>query len=188
MADPITLSTVGAIALTEGIKFLYKQAGEVLKWWMKRRDAKEAPAEPDETAAVDVKLPDVFGGQLSEPKIHFKALERLGGELWELRKDFSEYADEIAKVDTKDEDLLKRIDALRKMLEAVYQQRITFEGEQRSSSGPLVEGRIDVEEVAGYVAAIRAKRISRGKVTAEVEAERVEEGGQVIGVEVDEIS
>ena len=40
MVDPLTLSTIGAVALTEGIKFLYEQAGEVLKRWRERKDAR----------------------------------------------------------------------------------------------------------------------------------------------------
>jgi len=40
MSDPDTLSAavIGSAALTEGIKFLYRQAGEILKRWRERRD------------------------------------------------------------------------------------------------------------------------------------------------------
>lgn len=33
MSDPLTLTVVGTIVITEGIKFLYSQATEVLKIW-----------------------------------------------------------------------------------------------------------------------------------------------------------
>ena len=47
MADPFTLAAVGAVAITEGIKFLYGQAGDVIKWWHQRKAAgKSASAEP----------------------------------------------------------------------------------------------------------------------------------------------
>ena len=39
VADPFTLAAVGAVAITEGIKFLYGQAGEVLKRWRERKAA-----------------------------------------------------------------------------------------------------------------------------------------------------
>ena len=39
MADPFTLGAVGAVVLTEGIKFLYGQAGEALKRWRERKAA-----------------------------------------------------------------------------------------------------------------------------------------------------
>jgi len=124
---------------------------------------------------------------LSAPHSHFDAVERVEEQLRELRKDLSDYADGIELVDVKDQNLLKRIDALRQILEAVYQQRITFKGEQRPPSGPVVEGRIDVEEVAGYTAAVRARQIFGGTVRAEANARRVEPGGQVIGVDTDSI-
>jgi hypothetical protein len=51
----------------------------------------------------------------------------------------------------------------------------------------VVEGHIDVEQVAGYAAAVRARRITSGRVEAEAEAKRVESEGEFIGVDVDEI-
>ena len=44
MPDPVTLAAVGGFALTEGIKFLYGQAGEALKHWQERKKAKAAAA------------------------------------------------------------------------------------------------------------------------------------------------
>ena len=74
MADPLTLTGVGVIALTEGIKFLYGQAGEALKRWRERKAAgKNADVEP-----VEVELPsDAFAGQLEQPQLHLDAVERL---------------------------------------------------------------------------------------------------------------
>jgi len=186
MLDPLTLSAIGAVAITEGIKFLYGQTGELLKRWRERRDAaKDTSIQLNKTEPADVELPLVFEGQLSAPQIHFDAVERVEEQLRELRKDLSDYADGIELVDVKDANLLQRVDALRQLLEAVYQQRITFKGEQRPPSGPVVEGSIDVEEVAGYTAAVRARQIVGGTVRAEAKARRVEPGGQVIGVDAD---
>ena len=57
MVDPLSLSAIGAVALTEGIKFLYEQAGEVLKRWRDRKDAgaKAAPAQLDTTESAEAK-------------------------------------------------------------------------------------------------------------------------------------
>jgi hypothetical protein len=188
MLDPLTLSAMGAVAITEGIKFLYGQAGEILKHWRERKDAaKDASIQLNKTEPIDVKLPPVFEGQLSVPQIHFDAVERVEEQLRRLRKDLSDYADGIELVDAKDTSLLQRIDALRQLLEAVYQQRITFKGEQRPPSGPVVEGRIDVEEVAGYAAAVRARQIVGGTVRADAKAKHVEPGAQFIGVDTDSI-
>ena len=194
MAEPITLAAVGAIVLTEGIKFLYNQCGEVLKHWRDRRDAaKKADAanqkieQPKPIEPVNITLPDAFVGQLASPQIHYDAVEELEEQMRDLRKELSSYTDGTDLIDTSDEELLKKTDALRRILEAVYQQRLTFKGEQRPSSGPLVEGHIDVETVKGYVAAVRAKRILDGHVRADVKANSVENAGQVIGVDVDTI-
>lgn len=186
MVEPITLAMVGTVALTEGIKFLYTQAGEVLKRWRERREAAESgAASSDDTAQIDIELPDAFEGQLSEPKIHFDVLERLEEDLRETRRSLSDYADDIEKVNKNDEDLLVKTDALRRLLEATLQERITFKGEQRPPSGPIVQGRIDVDEVAGYAAAVRTKRITSGHVKGEAKAKRVE--GEFIGIDADEI-
>lgn len=188
MLDPLTLSAIGALAITEGIKFLYGQAGEILKRWREHKDAaKDASTQLNKTEPLDVKLPPIFEGQLSAPHIHFGAVEWVEEQLRELRKDLSDYADGIELVDVTNENVLQRVDALRQLLEAVYQQHITFKGEQRPPSGPVVEGRIDVEEVAGYVAAVRARQIVSGTVSAEAKARRVEPGAQFIGVDIDSI-
>jgi hypothetical protein len=188
MVEPITLAAVGTVALTEGIKFLYAQAGEVLKRWRERRDAAESDdAPPDDTARMDIKLPEAFEGQLSEPKIHFDVVERLDKDLRETRNGLTDYAQDIEKVDNSHEELLAKTDALRRLLEAVLQERITFKREKRPPSGPVVEGHIDVDEVAGYAAAVRAKIITSGHVKGEARASRVQQGGEFVGVDADTI-
>jgi len=188
MVEPITLASVGSVALTKGIKFLYAQSGEVLKRWRERRETVESGTSSlDDTARIDAKLPNVFEGQLSEPEIHFDVVKRLGQELQETRRSLSDYADDIEKVDNNDQELLAKTDALRRLLEAILQERITLKGEQRPPSGPVVEGHIDVEEVAGYAAAVRAGRIAGGHVEAVSKQERIESGGQVSGIDLDEI-
>jgi len=184
MADPFTLTGVGVVALTEGIKFLYGQAGEALKRWRERKAAgKNADVEP-----VEVELPsDAFAGQLEQPQLHLDAVERLEQELRDLRAAVADYAQGIDEVDPGSEELLQTADALRLAMEAVYGQRITFAGEPRPPSGPFVAGEANVDEVLGYVAGLRARRIIGGSVTGRVTAKRVGPGGQAIGLEVDTI-
>ena len=190
MLEPLTLSAFGAVALTEGIKFLYAQAGEVLKRWRDRKDAAHGTAsasQPPPAESVDVRLPAVFEGQLSAPQIHFEAVHRLEAQLREGRKDLSDYAEGIEAVDPANDNLLRRIDVLRRLLEAIYQQRLTFQGEHRPASGPVVKGRIDVGEVAGYAAAVRARVIASGQVTGEATSQRVAPEGRFITIDVDTI-
>lgn len=185
MADPLTLSAVGAVALTEGIKFLYGQAGEAIKRWQQRKAAKASAVDPE---AVKVELPsDAFEGQLKEPKLDLAAVGRLENELRDLRKALAEYADGVDEVDPKNKQLLETVDGLRRAMEAVYGQRIAFKGEPGPPSGVAVVGEAKVDEVFGYVAGLRAKRIISGSVTGKAEAKIVHSGGEAIGVEVDTI-
>ena len=190
MTEPI--SALGAVALTEGIKFLYTQAGEILKRWRERQDAaKQAATQPNQTEPVQVNLPpSVFEGQMSAPIIHFDKVEPLAEPLKNLRRDLSDYADGIETVDVTDENLLQTIDAFRKVLEAVYQQRLTFKGEPQPSSGsPMVESEIsDVKQIAGYVAGVRAKNVKAGTLRGKIgQVEDVKQGGTVAGVDVGDI-
>ena len=181
MADPLTLTAVGAVVLTEGIKFLYQQAGEVLKRWRERKDAgKSATTEP-----AEVELPSTaFDGQLERPQVNLEAVERLEQDLRDLRAAVADYAQGIDNVDPRNEQLLQTTDALRHAMEAVYGQRITFLGEPRAASGPSAVGEANVDEVLGYVAGLRASKIVGGSVTGRVTAKRVEAGGQAIGLDV----
>jgi len=190
MPDPITLSALGAVALTEGIKFLYEQAGEALKRWRERKDttARDAKADLPQEESVVVKLPPVFEGQLSTVQIHFDAVERLEKQLLELKRGLSGYADGSEVMDSSDKALLEQIDALRQLLEAVYQQRITFKGEQRPPSGPVVEGHIDVQEVEGRVGGVIARTIGgSAHVKGDANVGTVKQGGEASGVTVDTI-
>jgi hypothetical protein len=189
MPEPITLAVVGSALLSEGVKFLYSQAGDILKRWRERKEAAaEGEAQSSEGAEpVGTQFPPIFEGTLTRPVIHFDAVERTEGELRDLRRALSDYAEGIENVDHNDEELLETTDALRRILEVVYRQRITFKGEQRAESGPLVEGEVDVDQVAGYAAAVRARTIDSGRISGRLRATRVEAGGSAIGVDLDTI-
>lgn len=181
MLDPLSLSALSASALTEGIKFLYGQAAELLKRGRERSEeaAEEAPAQHD-TPPLE--------GQLEPLHLYPEVLEELKPQLRELRGLLHDYVDEIEEVDPANPDLLKTADALRQALEAIYGQRITFRGEKRSVSGPMVKGTIDVRVVAGSAAAIRARAVTgSSSLRGEVHADEVKAGGEIRGVDIDEV-
>jgi hypothetical protein len=186
MADPVTLAAVSAVALTEGIKFLYGQAGEALKRWQEQKKAKIAAAATPQP--VPVTLPaTAFEGQLKNPQLHLEAVERLEPDLRDLRAAVLSYVEGIDDVNPRDEQLLLKIHALRQAMEAVYGQRIAFIGEPGSPSGAEVIGEAKVGEVLGYVAGLRAKRIVAGSVSSRLEADKVGPEGQAVGLDVDTI-
>jgi len=197
MPEPLTIAAVGAIVLTEGIKFLYGQATEVLKRW---RDRKEAAAKGDTAAAeaaarVTLESPPIvegkplIEGRLAPPVIDFEVVERSAETLGDLRRGLAPYADVVdpKPIDAQNEQLTETADAVRQLLEAVYRQRITFQGEQRPASGPVVEGELKVDQVLGDAAAVRARVIASGYVLGRVQAGTVGPGGRISAVDADTI-
>ncbi len=176
--EPITLAVVGATVLAEGIKFLYSQAGEAIKRWHDRRD------EP-----VPVVAGAPVEGKLGAAKIEPAAMERLEGEIVELRRALAPYVDDVAPatVDPSNAHLIEVAEGLRRSLEAVLGQRIRFKGETGEPSGPLVEGEVNVDDVLGYVAGVRARSIEAGVVRGTVRTTTVGSGGQAVGVDLDDI-
>lgn len=183
MADPFSAAALGGVVLTEGIKFLYRQAGEVLKRWRERREA-------DGTNVEDARLRPPEGlleGTVEQVEPQDDHADRLEEELRQARRLLADYAEGIEIPKPGDHLVAEQADALRRLLEAVYGQRITFRGEQRPPSGPLVAGEIDVKQVAGEATAVRAKVISSGEARGSAKAERVEEGGKLSAVDIDRI-
>lgn len=181
--EPLTLAALSGAALAQGITFLYTQAGEILKA-RRERKAKaansEVPIAPTAAEAVE--------GTLKAVTPDWTVVEELADELRELRQRLSDYLEGgIEAPDPSDETTLRTTDALRRAVELVLGQRITLKGEQRAEGDPVVAGRVEVAELRGYAAAVRAAWISGGRVTGEATVETVHEGGQVIGVDAHQI-
>jgi len=181
MVDPFSLGALGAVAATEGIKFLYGQATEVIKRWRDRKAGNQAEAE----TPIPLAGAEILEGELAPPKIDFEAADRLHEDIKQLASVLGNYANGLEDPDPNDRDLADAADGLRQALEAVYGQRITFKGEDRDPSGPVVTGRVDVETVAGDVAGVRARLVRSGRITGEARATKVEAGGKLSGVDAD---
>ncbi len=164
MIEPISLTAVGLFALTEGVKFLYTEAGELLKH---RRERKEGARK--EGAGPELRPPaDLIEGAVDPVRPNDERLERLADELNKRRKSLTDYADDVEAVDPSDVALLKEVDELRRLIEVIYGQRITFKGEQREPSGPLVEN-----EVRAMEAKIRGSRVGVVESSAAGEIKQV---------------
>lgn len=168
--DPITLAGITAVALSEGVKFLYEQAGEVLREFRERR------------AATTALPPELFEDTSGERVADLDAVAELEPELRVLRRDLSEYGQGVDLVDPRDAEVVALADALRRTLEAVYGTPIVFRGETRAD-GARVRGEVDVKEVRGYVAGVRARSAAAGNVTGTVRADSVERGGEAVGID-----
>ncbi|GAA3346119.1 hypothetical protein GCM10020358_55870 [Amorphoplanes nipponensis] len=175
MADPFTLGAVGGVVLSEAIKFLYGQAGELIKLRREKRVKKTTTDAQVFATPTELQEPD------PELAAHFEP------DLRELRHALADYADGVDPVETSDRALIDAVGALRNILEIVYHRDLTLRGESRQTANADVTGEARVREVAGYVAAVRAGRLVSGSVRGRLEAERVEAGGEAIGVDVDSV-
>jgi hypothetical protein len=181
------MGTYGVPFFTETVKFLYGQATEVLKARRERKREGESGIdhEPQITPITPEEIPDIFEGQLGPLQVDFEALDRVADGLNDLRKEIGDYAQGIEVIDPKDQDMVVKVAAIRELLEVVYSQRITFKGEQRESSGPLVHGSVRVKELAGDATAVRSGLITGGTVIGQAEAEKVSSSGRLVGVEAE---
>lgn len=187
MPDPITLTLVGTVVLTEGIKFHYGQAGELIKRWRDRKDA--AAADTSKKIETPLKAdPNIFNGTVAPLVADAERLQSLEPQLRQLRSALADYADGIEPVDVQNNNLIAIADALRQQLETIYGQRLTFKGEQRQPSGtPLVIGTAEVKSVAGLAAGVIAGAITVGEIRGSLKADMVESGGIAAGVKVDKV-
>jgi hypothetical protein len=150
--DGSTFSTVESATLTQGVAFLYAQAGELLRRRRQTRDHAAATRErqdPENDNAVTapsrapgtevlppLRLPAAIfepsSRTTSEPRA--ETLDRLGGDLLQARRDVEEYVLGTAEFGSKS-DGLEAADRLRRILEEVYDAAVTFRGEHRPVGG-----------------------------------------------------
>jgi hypothetical protein len=177
----VALGAAGALALTEGVKFLYAQAGEALKWWRERKDKKDAAPEIKQIEALPP--PAAFPDAEAGADLNSETADSLVDELRDLGNALSGYVTGIEEVDPTDLDLMQTVDAFRNAVEAVTGRRYTFVGEVRDSR-PEATGEANIDEIKGDVAGLRARSIVAGRATGRVTGKTVDEGGVAIGLDV----
>lgn len=187
--EPISLGLIGGVALTEGVKFLYAQVGDLLKRWRDSRREKQAE-NGIETLAIDTILPPVLGGQEISTEVSLNYIDANSSELAQLRSRLSNYADDTLEVDPHDPELLTHIDDLRILLEDAFTRRLTFVGElNRPPSGiPIIRGEAKVRDATDVdIAGIEADVIDSNVAiegTADVQTAR---GGKITGTRIGRI-
>lgn len=177
------LAGVVTTALTEGIRFLYQQAQELIGSWRADRTAEVTGAPPPV---------GVFLGELrlvpDDPSVldeHAGAFDTLLTSPGLVRLTLGH------AVDPDNEDQMRAAAALRALLETVSGRRITFVGESgRDTSGTtVVRGEAEATVVRGLLAGVDADEIESGaRLTGHVKADEVEQGGAAYGVKARKIS
>ncbi|MFE6175300.1 hypothetical protein [Streptomyces sp. NPDC056464] len=182
------LATLGTTALTEGIRFLFDQARALLD--RRRGDQEGGGAATDESGDGVVQLPPAaFAGTLDTRRLDEEALTESVAALRQLRTALFPFIDDEDSVQPGDVELLQRVDQLRRLLEAVYGQRITFvtEAGERPASGTVIDTRIDIKEINAEVIGVSVGRVSGGRFTTRIHGENVGPGGRVVGFQADSV-
>ncbi len=141
---------LGGAALTGGVKFLYDQVSELLKRRRERKEAakngSEPPAAPEQPITSEVLV-----GEL-RPTIDDSILEARIDELLALKKQLLEIGEGEREADPADAAVIRDFEQLRALLEAIFGQRITFEGESdRPPTGSAIAVTMKTENVDGEV-------------------------------------
>ena len=167
---------VTGVVLKEGVKFLYAQAGEVLRAWRKRKQDPKSPPPtvlkpPDE---VSVGRPDPLPNPVNDEMLD--SLQEL--------KDAAEAVKDGA-VDADSSEARAVIANLRELLEASLRAPITLKGEAPRSVD-IRDIEVTVKTVEGRVRAVTARLDKlRGNIEhVRVRADDVKKGGDVSGVEL----
>jgi hypothetical protein len=182
MPDPLTLAALTAAALTEGIKFLYGQAGELLK---RRRERKDAERKGLRAPSLDIPMieNDIVAGQLTSIAVNEDILDQRGDQLEILSEKLGLYDRGVYPIDPTDDELIARAEALRGLLELAYGQRITLKGENREATGSSVSVDVIVRRVEGELTLAEVDQVGEGgHVDAKGNVDTVAEGGKMIGV------
>ncbi|SDO03702.1 hypothetical protein SAMN04487981_10828 [Streptomyces sp. cf386] len=182
------LATLGTTALSEGIRFLFDQARVLLD--RRRGDQEGDGAAADESGDGVVRLPpEAFAGTLDTRRLDEAALTDSVAALRQLRTALFPFVDDADAVQPGDAELLQRVDQLRRVLEAVYGQRITFVTEvgERPASGTVIDTRIDIDEINAEVIGVSVGRVSGGSFSTEIRSKNVGPGGRVVGFRADSV-
>jgi hypothetical protein len=171
MVEPFSLGALGAIALTDGIKFLYAQAGEILK---RRRERTAAP----------VPAPGLLEGELAPLQLDPAAVDDRAGELRRLRRRLTEIVEDIEPAEETDTEVVEATLALRRTIEEIVGQRITFRGEQREPTGTTITGTVRARTLDGRAAGVDFAGTPAGEIRGEVIADSAGENADIAGVRI----
>ena len=181
MADPLTLAVLGGLVATEGVKFLFSQASDVLKAWRERRAKKAAGEKVADQLEVPVKASEALDAAPTSEEVDLAVIEQQNKALLELIGRVAPFATDLADVDVADVALGEAAGELRAILEAAYGQRFTFRGEDRERTGARVSVQQILGEITGGSVVGADATVATGHLEVDQQVESVGEGGSVTG-------
>ena len=173
MVDPVTLTVLGSWTAAEGIKFLYGQAGELIKTWRENRKSAEAKVPIKESPALE--------GAPNSDTANLAVVDQEHRALADLSDALAPYVKDPSAIDLRDPDLAATVGQLRAVLEAVYGQRFTFHGEQREPTGTRVTVSQILGGADGTVTGVEADLESSAAIEVNQRIDRAGEGSSVTG-------
>jgi hypothetical protein len=185
MADPVTWTVLGSWAAAEGIKFLYGQANELIKAWRERHRQREAGQLLTAELSVPVIATDALDGAPADPVVDAELLDKEKPALSQLVGDLTLYVQDGQNVDIDDADLANYSGQLRAILEALYGQRFTFQGEDRDPTGTKVSVTQAFGSVKGAVVGYKGDLAPGATADVHQKATTVEYGATMTGYEGD---
>ncbi|MHB6903996.1 hypothetical protein [Streptomyces sp. DB-54] len=166
MPDPVEIAVISS-ALPATLTFLFQRVERLLS---------SRGAEPE----GDVAAPDALVGSLHLPlQPHEDRLQAGQSELELLRDALVHYASGEVPARASDQPLLRNLTRLRGALENIYGQHLTFEGEDRPASGPVVHQKLTT--LTGEATGMDADAIS-GNARVIQDVETVDAGAKLIGM------
>lgn len=182
--DPVLISTLGAVAFTESVKFLYGQAADLLRARRERRRANSSDTKI-EVAISDSAPLDANPGRLTAD---LATLERVHSELAEVGMELAPFAVGDAEISAQPTEVEELATQLRSLLEEVYSARLTFQGEDRVRTGVELTANMRIGKLRGSATGIEAERISgNSSLVSDQEIDEVTGGGTAIGIKAKDI-
>jgi len=170
--EPIS-AIIATAALTEGVAFLYAQAGEVLRSWRQRkRDRSAPPPKLIESGGVTI---GPEAKPLEDPRD-----DLMVDTLSELREALEPIKD--GTVDISSPEAREAIGALRNYLEVIVRAPVELAGEKPRELS-IERIRLDAEDVERNVTGVRAKIAHTSAAIRDVDVRAKKVGGDVTGVE-----
>ena len=186
MSDPTTISlvSVGSVAISEGIKFFYVQAAELLKRYRDRK--KGGDVHSVDSVAVDVEPPVEFDAKRFTAVVPMAAIETNRAALEGLLKELSGFAMGYADLDMSDERVLRHVVTLRETLESLYAHPLRFVNETRPEA-PTVSVAVVAGDVDGQFTGLEAGDVGSGTVQMQAKLGSIGENGSATAVKLGNI-
>jgi hypothetical protein len=177
--DPLSLAALGGSALTQAFGFVFGQLEAVLERKRADKDPRIIEDEP-----ITLEQPLILAGRLAPLTIDQASLHEHAAELLLLRNLLANYC-ERNELNAADKALIQMLSRAREILEDVYGQSISFQGEDHPRTGTRIQQRI--KDAHGKTVGLEVREFSQGEARVSQVIDTVHKGGEIIGGRFDRL-